>query len=210
MAEELIDLETLEDRSLLIVDDDTPFRTRLGRAMVGRGFAVVANEVRKLAGRSSTATTDIKELIQEINQNVADGTSLVNESGDMLEEIVTSVSGASDAVSEIAASSIEHSDGINQVKKAVIQMEEMTQQNAALVEQAAAASQSMGEQAEALRRLVAFFRLDDEVGEDDLENLEDASEQAEEEKPRKAPRREPAEAVMDTARLDDESEWTRF
>ncbi|MDX1571809.1 MAG: methyl-accepting chemotaxis protein [Xanthomonadales bacterium] len=176
----------------------------------GRGFAVVANEVRKLAGRSSTATTDIKELIQEINQNVADGTSLVNESGDMLEEIVTSVSGASDAVSEIAASSIEHSDGINQVKKAVIQMEEMTQQNAALVEEAAAASQSMGEQAEALRRLVAFFRLEEGVEEDDLADLEEEAEKVEKSDSGKAPRREPAEPVMETARLDDESEWTRF
>ena len=132
----------------------------------GRGFAVVANEVRKLAGRSATATTDIKGLIKEINSNVADGARLVGQSGEMLAEIVTAARGASDAVSEIAASSVEHSDGISQVKKAVMQMEEMTQQNAALVEEAAAASQSLGGQAEALRKLVAFFRLRHEVSDE--------------------------------------------
>ena len=116
----------------------------------GRGFAVVANEVRSLAGRSSTAAKDIKLLIQESINNVNKGMKLVNDSGARLHEIVTAVGGVNDIITEIAAASLEQSDGIAQVNKAVIQMEGMTQENAALVEQAAAASQSMGDEAREL------------------------------------------------------------
>ncbi len=118
----------------------------------GRGFAVVASEVRSLAGRSATAAKEIKELIQDSVRKVEDGSLLVTQSGQTLEQIVVSVKKVSDIVAEIAAASREQSSGIEQVNKAVVQMDEMTQQNAALVEQATAASQSMAEQARELAR----------------------------------------------------------
>ena len=118
----------------------------------GRGFAVVASEVRSLAGRSATAAKEIKELIQDSVRKVEDGSLLVTQSGQTLEQIVVSVKKVSDIVAEIAAASREQSSGIEQVNKAVVQMDEMTQQNAALVQQATAASQSMAEQARELAR----------------------------------------------------------
>lgn len=123
----------------------------------GRGFAVVASEVRNLAGRSATAAKEIKGLIEDSVDKVDEGSRLVNESGETLEEITGSVKQVSDIISEIAAASQEQSDGIEQVNKAVSQMDEMTQQNAALVEQAAAASGAMGDQAANLSELVSFF-----------------------------------------------------
>jgi PAS domain S-box-containing protein len=125
----------------------------------GRGFAVVASEVRNLAGRSATAAKEIKALIRNSVDKVEEGTKLVNESGKMLGEIVASVKKVSHVMAEIAAASQEQSAGINQVNKAVMQMDDMTQQNAALVEQAAAASESMGSQGEKLDELMQFFRL---------------------------------------------------
>jgi methyl-accepting chemotaxis protein len=116
----------------------------------GRGFAVVATEVRSLAGRSATAAKEIKELIQDSVRKVEDGSTLVTQSGQTLDQIVTSVKKVSDIIAEIAAASREQSAGIEQVNQAVMQMDEMTQQNAALVEEATAASQSMAEQARAL------------------------------------------------------------
>jgi len=102
----------------------------------GRGFAVVATEVRTLAGRSATAAKEIKELIKDSVQKVADGSVFVSRSGQTLEQIVASVKKVSDIVAEIAAASREQSLGIAQVNRAVLQMDELTQQNAALVEQA--------------------------------------------------------------------------
>ena len=127
----------------------------------GRGFAVVASEVRNLAGRSATAAKEIKELIKNSVDKVENGSRLVSESGGALSEIVDSVKKVSDIVAEIAAASKEQSDGINQVNKALLQMDEMTQQNASLVEEAAAASEAMGAQAQELDALVAFFKLDE-------------------------------------------------
>jgi methyl-accepting chemotaxis protein len=125
----------------------------------GRGFAVVATEVRSLAGRSATAAKEIKGLIQDSVRKVEDGSSLVTQSGQTLEQIVSSVKKVSDIIAEIAAASREQSSGIEQVNKAVMQMDEMTQQNAALVEQASAASQAMAEGAGELNRMMERFTL---------------------------------------------------
>jgi len=127
----------------------------------GRGFAVVATEVRSLAGRSATAAKEIKELIQDSVKKVEDGSRLVTQSGQTLDQIVTSVKKVSDIIAEIAAASREQSSGIEQVNQAVMQMDEMTQQNAALVEQATAASQSMAEQARALTNLMQKYNADE-------------------------------------------------
>jgi methyl-accepting chemotaxis protein len=125
----------------------------------GRGFAVVASEVRSLAGRSATAAKEIKELIQDSVRKVQDGSVLVTQSGQTLEHIVASVKKVSDIVAEIAAASREQSSGIEQVNRAVMQMDELTQQNAALVEQATASSQAMADQARELNEMMNRYRV---------------------------------------------------
>jgi methyl-accepting chemotaxis protein len=125
----------------------------------GRGFAVVASEVRSLAGRSATAAKEIKELIQDSVRKVEGGSVLVTQSGQTLEKIVASVKKVSDIVAEIAAASREQSSGIEQVNRAVMQMDELTQQNAALVEEATAASQAMAEQVRGLNEMLARFQV---------------------------------------------------
>ena len=124
----------------------------------GRGFAVVATEVRNLAQRSATAAKEIKELIQDSVSKVESGSALVNESGETLQEIVGGIKKVCDIVSEIAAASAEQSDGISQVNQAVSSMDELTQQNAALAEEASAASASMAERATDMARSMQFFR----------------------------------------------------
>jgi methyl-accepting chemotaxis protein len=125
----------------------------------GRGFAVVASEVRSLAGRSATAAKEIKELIQDSVRKVEDGSVLVTQSGQTLEKIVAAVKKVSDIVAEIAAASREQSSGIEQVNRAIMQMDELTQQNAALVEEATAASQAMVEQVRGLNEMLARFQV---------------------------------------------------
>jgi methyl-accepting chemotaxis protein len=125
----------------------------------GRGFAVVASEVRSLAGRSATAAKEIKDLIQDSVRKVQDGSVLVTQSGQTLEQIVASVKKVSDIVAEIAAASREQSSGIEQVNRAVMQMDELTQQNAALVEQATASSQAMADQARELNEMMSRYRV---------------------------------------------------
>jgi methyl-accepting chemotaxis protein len=125
----------------------------------GRGFAVVASEVRNLAGRSATAAKEIKDLIQDSVRKVQDGSLLVTQSGQTLEQIVASVKKVSDIVAEIAAASREQSSGIEQVNRAVMQMDELTQQNAALVEQATASSQAMADQARELNEMMGRYRV---------------------------------------------------
>jgi methyl-accepting chemotaxis protein len=129
----------------------------------GRGFAVVASEVRSLAQRSAGAAKEIKELINDSGDKVREGSALVDESGRTLEEIVEGAKKVGDIISEIAAASIEQTSGIEQVNKAVTQMDEMTQQNAALVEQAAAASESLDEQGQGLQKMMAFFDTGKEI-----------------------------------------------
>jgi methyl-accepting chemotaxis protein len=129
----------------------------------GRGFAVVASEVRSLAGRSATAAKEIKGLIQDSVRKVEDGSSRVTQSGQTLEEIVASVKKVSDIVAEIAAASREQSAGIEQVNRAVMQMDQLTQQNAALVEEATAAAQNMAGQASELSDTMGRYRLTHDV-----------------------------------------------
>ena len=123
----------------------------------GRGFAVVAAEVRNLAQRSATAAKEIKGLINESIQRVSDGSELVNQSGKTLEEIVSSVKRVTDIIAEITAASQEQAQGIDQVNKAIMQMDETTQQNAALVEETTSASQSMKDQAKELMSQMEMF-----------------------------------------------------
>jgi len=125
----------------------------------GRGFAVVASEVRNLAQRSAAAAKEIKTLIGDSVEKVAAGTKLVGQAGVTMDEVVASVKRVTDIMSEIADASQEQSAGIAQVNLSIIEMDGMTQQNAALVEQAAAAAQSLQDQAGELQRVVSVFRL---------------------------------------------------
>jgi methyl-accepting chemotaxis protein len=128
----------------------------------GRGFAVVASEVRNLASRSAEAAKEIKTLIQDSMGKVTEGAKLVDESGKALAEIVVRVKKVTDVMTEIAGSSREQAEGIEQVNKAITMMDDVTQQNAALVEEASAAAQALTEQATNLLRLIARYRVADQ------------------------------------------------
>jgi methyl-accepting chemotaxis protein len=182
----------IEESSKKIADivsviDDIAFQTNLlalnaavEAARVGeqgKGFAVVAAEVRSLAGRSSTAAKEIKTLVQDSVSKVERGSEQVNKSGDQLRrivesgeqvaEIVAKISAASvnisDIVANISAASQEQAVGIDQVNKAITQMDEITQQNSALVEESASASEEMSQQAQDLRDLVQQFKIDESM-----------------------------------------------
>jgi methyl-accepting chemotaxis protein len=132
----------------------------------GRGFAVVASEVRSLAQRSASAAKEIKTLIDDSVAKVGSGSELVERAGTTMDEVVASVRQVADIVSEITAASSEQSDGISQVNLAITDMDQTTQQNAALVEQAAAAAEAMQEQAARLSEVVSQFKVlaQDQVG----------------------------------------------
>jgi methyl-accepting chemotaxis protein len=130
----------------------------------GRGFAVVATEVRALAQRSAAAAKEIKALIGDASGKVEAGSALVQDAGRTMEDVVASVRRVSDIVAEISAASAEQSTGIGQVNQAIVSMDGTTQQNAALVEEAAAAADSLQRQADMLVALVGEFRLDGEQG----------------------------------------------
>src|ERR1700733_822315 len=150
---------------------------RAGEA--GRGFAVVASEVRSLAQRSSQAAKDINALITHSNGEVKEGVQLVNEAGSALGEIVASIKKVAEIVSDIAAASVEQSSAIEQVNKALTQMDEVTQQNSALVEENAATAKTLEHQSQAMDSRVAYFRVDgaanDDAGEPVVAQLRHAS-----------------------------------
>ena len=168
-AMEAINVASRKIADIIGVIDEIAFQTNLlalnaaveaARAgEQGRGFAVVATEVRNLAGRSATAAKEIKALIQDSVGKVHEGSKLVGASGRTLDEIIGAVKKLTDIVAEIAAASREQSSGIEQVNKAVMQMDDATQQNAALVEQASAASQAIVEQTQSLNKTIADYSL---------------------------------------------------
>lgn len=166
-AMEKIDAASKEIAEIIGVIDEIAFQTNLlalnasveaARAgEQGRGFAVVATEVRNLASRSADAAKEIRDLIRDSVEKVGTGSRLVNASGETLNEIVTSVKQVGDIVAEISAASAEQAAGIDQVNHAVTSMDEVTQQNAALAEQTAAASQALNESAAQMREALGFF-----------------------------------------------------
>jgi methyl-accepting chemotaxis protein len=128
----------------------------------GRGFAVVASEVRALAQRSAEAAKEIKSLIEQSVSQIKDGGKQAEGAGKVIDEIVVSVQQVNQLISEIAVASSEQSAGLGEINKAILQLESVTQQNAALVEEAAASSMTFQEQADRLRELVARFKVTEE------------------------------------------------
>ncbi len=161
----------------------------------GRGFAVVAAEVRSLAQRSAQAAKEIKNLIKDSVDKVEQGSRLVDASGETLNEIVEAFRQVSDLVSEIASASQEQSVGIDEVNKAITQLDQVTQQNAALVEEAAASSETLDTQASSLAELMGFF----DVGQAQLEPAARRQEPA----PRTQPARQTAPSRRERTRLTD-------
>jgi len=172
-AMEAINQSSAKINEIIGVVDEIAFQTNLlalnaaveaARAgEQGRGFAVVAAEVRNLAKRSADAAKEIKGLIRESVAKSTDGNKVAAHAGETIQEVVANVQRVTSLVSEIAAATQEQSTGLNEINKAVVSMDEVTQQNAALVEEAAAAAESMDAQAHALTEIVARFKTGVEV-----------------------------------------------
>jgi methyl-accepting chemotaxis protein len=186
-------MESINEASSKIVEiisviDDIAFQTNilaLNAAVEaaragdqGRGFAVVAVEVRNLAQRAAAAAGEIKHLINDSVEKAEDGTKLVRQAGLTMEEIVNSIRGVTSIMSEISAASIEQTSGIEQVNQAIAQMDDVTQQNAALVEQAAASAESLEEQAQNLSGTVNTFKVDNKAFTTTINNQPSVSELA--------------------------------
>jgi methyl-accepting chemotaxis protein len=186
----------------------------------GRGFAVVATEVRSLAQRSADAAKEIKVLIEDSVGKVRAGTQLVDESGKTLEEIIMGTQKVADIIAEIAAASLEQASGIDQVNNAITQMDNMTQDNAALVEEAAASSRSMQDQASNLSQMMEFFKLDSRYDRsirltenEVVDSEQDNTVPAEDEVHKSAPDRTHLEHTKQTRAKptgNDTSEWEQF
>ncbi|WP_435628688.1 methyl-accepting chemotaxis protein [Candidatus Ferrigenium straubiae] len=180
----------------------------------GRGFAVVAGEVRNLAQRSAAAAKEIKTLIGDSVEKVEGGSKLVAQAGQTMEEIVNSIKRVTDIMSEITAASVEQSQGIEQVNLAITQMDEVTQQNAALVEEAAAAAESLEEQAQNLSVSVATFKVDEGAGGAAAARRLPAPVQTPARKgtalAKAAPAKTPAAKPKARPQADDDGEWEEF
>jgi methyl-accepting chemotaxis protein len=174
VADAVVAMHQIEDSSakiseIITVIDEIAFQTNLlalnaaveaARAGdAGKGFAVVAEEVRALAHRSSGASKQIKALISESSEHVTSGVKLVNHAGQSLDEILASAQSVSGLIADIANASAEQSLGIEQINHAISVMDEMTQQNAALVQETTSAASGLQEQADHLAKLVSAFRV---------------------------------------------------
>ncbi|MDR5880452.1 methyl-accepting chemotaxis protein [Caballeronia sp. LZ032] len=178
----------------------------------GRGFAVVASEVRSLAQRSSAAAKEIKDLIETSGNRVQAGTELVARAGETMQRVGTAIQRVTDIMGEIASASNEQSRGIEQVNQAISQMDEVTQQNAALVEEAAAAAGSMEDQAKQLSAAVAVFRTAQTCSV--ASTIKHTPQMARPSTPKKAPTvtkvAKPAPAAAQPVHAGDDGDWSTF
>jgi methyl-accepting chemotaxis protein len=179
----------------------------------GRGFAVVAGEVRALAQRSADAAKEIKALIEQSVSQIGDGSRQAEAAGKVIDEIVVSVQQVNQLIGEIAVASSEQSAGVGEINKAIVQLESVTQQNAALVEEASAASLTFQEQADRLTQLVARFRLGDEPAPTRAAPAPAPKAEAARPAPRPLPRRAaaaPAAGTRPVPAVGADDEWKEF
>jgi methyl-accepting chemotaxis protein len=173
----------------------------------GRGFAVVATEVRNLAQRSAAAAKEIKALIDDSVEKVGSGTKLVEQAGSTMHEVVASIKQVTDIVGEISAATQEQNDGISQVHRAVTEMDQTTQQNAALVEQTAAAAATLRDQADKLEEVVSAFRINSSYAPTAARTVATVTPLAK--APRAKPAPKPAPQILKAAAASS-NEWEEF